>query len=64
MPDRIDYEDGSIDDVFVEDVEMFRLEKMNDGCFWIKCYRKDKSKPDIVIWLNSTAKITGKHEED
>lgn len=58
--DRFDYDEhGDLDDIVVMDVSMFRMERMSDGTFWIKCYRDDK--PGIVFWLNSTKRIAGFH---
>lgn len=58
--DRIDYnERGDLDDIVVNDVAMFRMERMDGGAFWIRCYRDGK--PDVVFWLNSSRKITGSH---
>jgi hypothetical protein len=60
-PDRIDYNDrGELDDIVVNDVSMFRMERMDSGKFWIRCYRDGK--PDVVFWLGSTRKIVGHHE--
>jgi hypothetical protein len=62
-PDRIDYDERkNLDDVVVNDVSMFRMEWMDDGCVWIKCYCEGK--PDVVFWLNSKKRITGRHEFD
>lgn len=58
--DRIDYSDGRIDDVVVHNVEMFRLEFMDDNQVWMRCYRKDGT--DIVFRLSSSTPITGHHE--
>lgn len=61
--DRFDYGDnGNLDDVVVHDIEMFRLEYMDNSVVWIRCYKKDG--PDVVIWLNARGKITGTHEID
>lgn len=61
MTDRIDYDNrGGLDDIVVNHVTMFRMERMDDGCFWIRCYCDGK--PDVIFWLNSAQKITGKHE--
>lgn len=62
MPDRIDSNEDGVDDVVIENVTTFRMERMDDGVFWIKCYRDGKS--DIVFHLNSTAKIIGSHYEE
>lgn len=62
-PDRIDYdEDGKLDDVVINDVSMFRMERMDDGLFWIRCYRDGK--PDVVFYLSARGKITGRVEYD
>lgn len=59
-PDRIDCDGrGDLDEIVLNDVSMFRMERMNDGYFWIKCYREDK--PDVVFNLNAKGKITGRH---
>ena len=61
--ERIDYdEEGNLDDVFVPNVEAFRLEYMYDNSVWIRCYREGR--PDVVFWLNARGKITGRHEYD
>jgi hypothetical protein len=61
--DRFDYDDrGNLDDVVVPDVETFRLEYMDKGVVWIRCYRKER--PDVVFWLSARGKITGRHEYD
>lgn len=63
VTDRIDYDkDGDLDDIVIENVSMFRMERMNDNCFWIRCYRKGE--PDIVFNLGSERKIIGSHEFD
>jgi hypothetical protein len=61
-PDRIDYEDGDLDDIVLKDVSMFRMERMSDCQFWIRCYRDGK--PDVVFNLSAPGKITGRHEYD
>ncbi len=62
-PDRIDYEDGDLDDIVLKDVTMFRMERMDDGHFWIRCYRDNE--PDVVFNLTAEGnKITGRHEYD
>jgi hypothetical protein len=61
MTDRIDYDErGDLDDVVVNDVRMFRMERMDSGHFWLRCYRDGK--PDVVFALHSTRKIVGSHE--
>jgi hypothetical protein len=60
-PDRIDHdESGELDDVVLNDVSMFRLERMDSGNIWIKCYRDGK--PDVVFRLRSARKILGSYE--
>jgi hypothetical protein len=60
VPDRIDYNArGDLDDIVVNDVAMFRMERMDSGVFWIRCYRDGK--PDVIFWLRSERKITGSH---
>jgi len=63
--ERIDNDDqGELDDVAVSHVSMFRMEWMSDGCVWIRLYRDQKGKDDLVFWLNSKGKIKGKAEYD
>lgn len=62
-PDRIDYDDkGDLDDIVINNVSMFRMERMDDGNFWLRCYCDGK--PDVIFSLNSKRKITGRHEFD
>ena len=59
--DRFDLDNkGELDDVVVIDVEMFRFERMDEGLWWMRCYRN--SKPDIVFWLSAKGKIKATHE--
>lgn len=60
--DRIDYDDGNLDDVAIANVSMFRLEYMADNNVWIRCYRSGQ--PDVVFWLQARGKIKGLHEYD
>ena len=63
MADRFDLDaSGDLDDIVVENVSLFRMERMDDGCFWIRCYREGQQ--DVVFWLNAEKKITAKHELD
>lgn len=58
---RIDYDSrGDLDDIAIQEVTMFRMERMGTGRFWVRCYRNGK--PDIVIYLTSARKIIGSHE--
>lgn len=60
---RVDYDSrGDLDDIAVSGVDVFRMERMDDGCFWIRLYRPGGK--DIVFWLNSARKIVGSHELD
>ena len=62
-PNRIDYDDnGNLDDVALGDVEMFRLEYMDDRTIWIAVIRKDGT--EDVFWLRSGKKIKGHHEKE
>lgn len=62
-PDRVDYDKrGDLDDIVVTDVSMFRMERMDSGQFWIRCYCNGK--PDVVFNLSSSRKITGHHHFD
>lgn len=60
MSDRIDLNHkGNLDDVVIENVDMFRLEYMAGNSIWIRCYRKDEHGGDVVFWLNAKGNIKG-----
>lgn len=58
---RIDKDEGGIDDVAISDVTMFRMERMNNGCFWICAYTKENT-DGFRFWLNARGKITATQE--
>lgn len=62
--DRIDYtKAGDLDDIVIGDVELFRMERMDDHWFWLRCYRENE--PDVVFHLSAhDGKIKGNHEYD
>jgi hypothetical protein len=61
--ERIDYANGDLDDVAVSDVELFRMERIADGSFWITLYRAGDK--EIAFSLNAMEnKIVGKLEQD
>lgn len=64
MTDRVDYAKGNLDDVVIENVTMFRLEYMDSNSVWIRLYRDDPGKRDVVIRLNAKGKIKGIFEYD
>ena len=42
-PDRLSYDDNNeLDDVVINNVDMFRLERMSNNDIWIAVYRGDK----------------------
>jgi hypothetical protein len=45
------YDDLGLDDVVVKDVEMFRMERMDDNYVWIACYLADGQ--EIVFDLSA-----------
>jgi len=59
MEDRIDYNETRLDDVVINDVDMFRLEYMDDNSIWLCCYKKSGER--IVFDLSSETAIIGKH---
>jgi hypothetical protein len=61
--ERIHCANGDIDDVAVSDVELFRMERIADGLFWITLYRAGDK--EIVFSFNAVEnKIIAKHEQD
>lgn len=68
--DRIDYNQLGVDDVVINDVELFRLERMTDNVFWICCYKKGHEQDDddnkrIVFWASVVGgKLIVKREGD
>lgn len=53
--DRIDLDkSGEVDDVALWGPDLFRFERMNDGCVWIKVYRKDAE--DVTLRLYAESK--------
>lgn len=45
---------GQPDDIAIEDVSMFRLERMAGHRWWLACYRGEKR---IVFWITSKGRI-------
>ena len=45
---------GEPDDIVVEDVSLFRIERMDAGRVWLACYRGDRR---IVFWLTARTPI-------
>jgi hypothetical protein len=61
--ERIHYADGDLNDVAMSEVELFRMERIADGAFWITLYRAGDK--EIVFSLTAVEnKIVGKHEQD
>jgi hypothetical protein len=61
--ERINYADGNLDDAAISDVELFRMERIADGMFWITLYRAGEK--EIVFSLTAVEdKIVGKQEKD
>jgi hypothetical protein len=60
--ERIDYTNGDLDNVAVSEVELFRMERIADGSFWITLYRAGDN--EIAFSLNAVEnKIVGKQEQ-
>jgi hypothetical protein len=60
---RIDFDDNSnLDDVAIGPVDLFRLEYMDEGEVWIRCYRKHDL--DVIINLSADGTIHGTYEYD
>ena len=45
--ERINYANGNLDDAVISDVELFRMERIADGIFWITRYRAGEK--EIVL---------------
>jgi hypothetical protein len=61
--ERINYADGNLDDAAISDVELFRMERIADGLFWITLYRAGEK--EIVFSLTAVENnIVGKQEKD
>lgn len=59
--DFIDYDQNGLDDVALNNVHLFRMERMDDNAFWIRCYRKGGQ--DIVFRLHAIGdRLTVVHE--
>lgn len=52
---------GKPDDVVIEGVTCFRLERMDKGSVWIAAYRGDQR---VAFWIGSDSKITITLNED
>ena len=57
MTDRIDFNELGVDDVAINDVKLFRLERMSETGFFICCYTTENEKDErykerIVFWAN------------
>lgn len=50
------HDDLGLDDVVVKDVEMFRMERMDEDYVWLACYLTDGQ--EIVFDLHATGRIT------
>lgn len=51
---------GRVDDVVIDDVDCFRLERMSPKSWWLAAYR---GKERVAFWLSSDAKIRISHED-
>jgi hypothetical protein len=61
--ERIHYAGGDLNDVAMSEVELFRMERIADGMFWITLYRAGDK--EIVFSLTAVEnKVVGKQEED
>lgn len=50
--ERIDNNlDDDLDDIVINNISMFRMERMSDTCFWVRLHRKRGD--DIVFFLNA-----------
>lgn len=57
---NINYDKDGVDDVVIEG-DWFRLERMNDGTFWVAIYRGKKR---VSFLVNSKTKIEVKVQDD
>ncbi len=62
-PDTFTTDDLGTDDVAIRRVKLFRMERMGDQSFWIRCYLDGR--PDAVFRLGiEDGKLIARHEED
>ena len=52
------YDDLGLDDVVVKDVEMFRMERMDDDYVWLACYLRDGQEIVFDLAANKKGLIT------
>lgn len=58
---RIDFVNGELDDLFVEDVASVHIERMDGKQIWMRLYLRrgaGSADDDVVIWLSSDGKLT------
>jgi hypothetical protein len=61
--ERIYHADGDLADVAISDVDLFRMERIADGMFWITLHRAGDK--EIAFSLTAVEnKIVAKHEQD
>lgn len=49
--------EGKLDDVFIKDVRLFRMERMDENAWWIHCYLEGEEDWGADFWLKSPEKI-------
>lgn len=60
---RIDYDTrGGLDDIAIDGVSMFRMERMDSGAWWVAVYYEDGGRDSF--WLNSSRAIKAHHEDE
>lgn len=59
---RFQYDGDTLDEMVVNNVKSFHIERMNDGHYWLKLTIEDA--PDIVINITSDKPILCRHDEE
>ena len=63
MARRIDMDDkGELDDVAIDNVSLFRLERMDKCEWWAAVYYEDGGRD--TFWLSSKGRISGRHTDE
>lgn len=57
-------DEGELDDVFVKDVAMFRMERMDENYFWLACYFDNKAMERMTFRISAKRAHVGAYVEE